>query len=248
MSNNSIARVISVLKRCVEMPDGASFSELRKYCGNLEASQLSRILKPLIEEKMITKNPISGKYLPGNVFISIAGEYFSEKNREEIIRPLIKELSEASEASAAYFKWDGTWIELKIKHDMPNSFHYAGEGSRGHKTNHTFFRVIQAFLPENDLNKVFENSEENLPSLKNAFENIRREHTLAQMENVRDVITRIVAPVFLKDKIIGAAGITVLCAELDEKTKKVYEKQVSNCAKKIMKMFESIETAKGGQL
>ena len=113
MSCSSISRAISILKKCIEIPAGISFGELKKYCGNLESSQLVRILAPLIKEEMITKSQVDGKYLPGNLFIKMAGQYFSEKKQEELIRPLVEGLAEKTLASAAYFEWDAAWLSLK---------------------------------------------------------------------------------------------------------------------------------------
>lgn len=242
MSDNSIKRVFSVLRKCAGQSDGVGFTDLRKDCGDLEAAQLSRVLKPLQDEKLIRKDLVTGRYHIGDGFLELARSALTGQDRESILRPIVNRLAESTLESAAYYEWDGNWIELRYKSEQPNSFHYINEGSRNHFPEHTFFRVIQAYLPDDKLAGILAmDKEQDFPG-KTVFNEVRKNKFLARSEKLKGVISRVASPVFADGKIIGAIGVTLLQSKLTPETIHLLGEKVKMAAETATKRLTREDT------
>lgn len=231
--SDTIHRAWNIVDACARSTNGKSFTELRQECGGLQAAQLSRAIKPLQELDIIQKDQNTGHYLLSEGFLSVARLAVASQNPESLIEPFIRQLSEATSESAAYFSWDGSWLECRLKHEAPNSFHYCSTGYRKHHPSHTFFRVVQAYLNKNVLKKILEHEDEPNFPYEEGYNHIRDHHFLKHSETIRGKITRIASPVFKNGAIIGAVGVTTVQSSLNTKETAFISEQVVKIAKEI---------------
>ncbi len=130
MSNSGmpgLRRGFQLMEWLADSPDGLSFMEIAKKFDNLAPATLSRLLKALLEEELISQNGTQ-KYVCGTRFVTLARRALGVESRAEIVKPVLRELAEDTGESAAYFEQINDRHVLVAKHEMPNSFHYQSSG------------------------------------------------------------------------------------------------------------------------
>ncbi len=210
-SASTTDRALTILYHCAASRDGCSFSELKEVGGDLASMTLSRILNTLLENDDLIKAD-SGLYHIGPRFQKAARAANNMERLEDILEPIIQRLAQKTDESSAYFHWDGDWIYIRVKTEMPERFHYTGIGFRNHPLGHTFFRPIQAHLDPKTLKKLKNDSD-----VGELLDTIRQQGYFTQEEEYRTPIFRVTAPVFYGEhhKIAGCLGITSLISDLE---------------------------------
>lgn len=219
-------RVLLLLEAIAAQPDGLSFGELRNRLGNAPSTMLTRALEPLMAHLFVDKDPVSGRYLPGERLMAMARSVSGQSTLEERFEPIVRRLADETGHSAAYFHWDAHWAYVRIKAEVAESFHYAAIGHRSHPITHTFLRPILAYLPL----KRLEQMNHDFPISER--ERIRKEGFDSQQERLRSQIYRITAPVFagVNGPVIGALGITSLQITFSSREKAQLIEQVKATA------------------
>jgi len=228
-------RALRVLYHCAARAAGSSFSELRAAGGQLPSMTLSRILGPLLEAGDLVKDPHSGHYRCGPRFLRAARAALGQVQLEDILEPIVEQLAQRSACSAAYFHWDGDWIYIRSKCELPENFHYTNIGARNHPVSHTFFRAIQSVLPREALEAIGVRDPE-LPE-------IRERGYCAQREDYRIPIYRVTAPVVYGPRraVAGAIGVTALVPDLRESEHEALVTAVLDCADQAKQRLATME-------
>ena len=210
---STLQRALAILYFCAEQPEGVSFSTLKEVAGGIAGTTLSRILTALQVDGDLIKDAESGLYQCGPRFLSAAQHAAGTLSLEAIIEPIVKRVALRTGHSAAYFHWDGDWMFVCAKYEIPENFHYSQIGFRHHPVGHTFFRPIQAYLKKRQLQTI------GVEGADEILERIRQDAYYQQVEELRCPILRITAPIFAgsEHRISGAIGITSLDVKLRKK-------------------------------
>jgi DNA-binding IclR family transcriptional regulator len=185
-----------------------AFKELLSACDGAASTTLNRLLKSLLDSGHVTKHDAG--YALGPKYLAMVQMAISGRSVEDVLEPLVKELSQRSGDSAAFFRWDGDGIFVNLKFESPNGMHFADIGNRDHPLEHAFYRVIQAWLSEGELDRLGLND-------RSGLESIRSEKFLMKIEPFYFPHLRLAAPVFRgKGKILGALGMSIPAVELSE--------------------------------
>ncbi len=232
-------RALAVLEACAQSSEGVSFKDLRSLCGGMAATTLSRILEPLVQAEYLLKSPETGAYTAGPKVLLMARFALGQASLEERLQPLVAELAQQSSASAAYFHWDGKGMELKVKHEIAENFHYATLGHRQHYLEHTFYRAIQSHLSTQQLSSMGVSQDQGL-----LLQSIRAEKVYMQEEQLSFPIIRITSPVNygLSGPIAGSIGITSLNTHLSAGEKKQLCDLVQSYGDKATSCLQNLET------
>lgn len=131
----SLDRLFDLLEYLSSRRGGVSFGELKER--GYTAPTLSRLLKDLAARDMVMKTN-EGLYRLGPGTLSLARTLLGRAGREETMKPLVDELARRSGESAAYYEMKGEDIQLLVKREMAESFHYISRGSLNLQENHIF--------------------------------------------------------------------------------------------------------------
>jgi DNA-binding IclR family transcriptional regulator len=144
-----LRRSQAVLRQLAGNREGCSFSHLRTIDRGLTASSLSRLLKAMQAENMVSKDERTGAYCLHNDFIRFALEIVTMIPPHERLKPLIAALAQSTGESAAWFECIPTGAVLMAKTEIPDRFHYVDVGCViGNPLGHGVVQVLMAFLPE----------------------------------------------------------------------------------------------------
>ncbi|MBN1671047.1 MAG: hypothetical protein JXR37_08450 [Kiritimatiellae bacterium] len=241
---SALWRGLAILRLCADACDGATFTALRRACGDVPPTTLARLLRPLLAQGMLRKLPDTGRYAPGAAFVGLAHSVLGRQPREQLVQPVLDALANATGESAAYYEWDGDWLILRAKAEQPESFHYSEAGARHwHRPMNAFFRVCQAYLPADTVADIFrrytaQTGRRERPKPRQLAA-VRRNGVLSAEEPVRGIVTRIAAPAFLGEggACAGAAGITTLRVGLAGPARAELEAQVKRAAAELTRAF-----------
>ena len=242
MKNGAIKRAIEVMRACADHPEGISFNELRRACGDLPAMALSRVMKPLVNEEIIAKNATSGLYQFGSGFLSLAQCALGALSSKDIVQPILNKLVHDTHESAAYFEWDGNWVVLLGKSEYRDSFHYADLNSRSHIIGNSFVQVCLAYLPSDIMEKAVQMHGDDVVEVKNILEPVRNETVWVNLDPIRGQVLRITAPVFKgpEGPIVGAIGISTLILSPDSDQLTRFKHHVEYAAHRATEKFSQL--------
>lgn len=147
-----LRRSQAVLRQLSANRAGCTFSQLRTIEPGLTAASLSRLLKAMQAENMVSKDERTGAYRLHDDFIRFALEIVTMIPPHERLKPLIAALAQSTGESAAWFECIPAGAILRAKTEMPDRFHYVDVGFViGNRLDHGVVQVLMAFLPESEV-------------------------------------------------------------------------------------------------
>lgn len=147
-----LRRSQAVLRQLAGNREGCTFSHLRTIEPGLTAASLSRLLKAMQAENMVSKDERTGAYCLHNDFIRFAHEIVTMIPPHERLKPLIAALAQSTGESAAWFECIPSGAVLMAKTEIPDRFHYVDVGyAIGNPLDHGVVQVLMAFLPESEV-------------------------------------------------------------------------------------------------
>jgi DNA-binding IclR family transcriptional regulator len=147
-----LRRSQAVLRQLARNREGCTFSHLRTIEQGLTASSLSRLLKAMQAENMVSKDECTGAYRLHTDFIRLAHEIVGMIPPHERLRPLVAALAQSTRESAAWFECTSTGAVLMAKTEIADRFHYIDEGRAiANPLGHGVGQVLMAFSPESDV-------------------------------------------------------------------------------------------------
>lgn len=233
MSTNQLSRTFEVLNLVADSKDGITYTEVSQECSDIAIATLARLLKSMVQEKLLQKSG-SGKYYLGSAAVNFAHKAVSLNSTEEIIRPLVEKLAEVAEQSAVYFEMDGDAAKIIAKKEWPGSLVYRQVGARNERVfTHPCALTALAFDEENVVEFLIKAKK---PKTK------EKELFLSYLEDIRSKgfflgndpgypCSRAIQPVFKNGKIKGVIGISMISQNLDPKVLDKYCKIVKEYAK-----------------
>jgi DNA-binding IclR family transcriptional regulator len=231
-----LRRGVWVLKIMARFPKGCTFGQLQKQMEGLPAPTLSRLLKVMVDERLLEKDPTTGVYKAGVLAFNLSKRFLGRASVPEVLQPIIDELAERCGESAAYCEYENRAMIFLATTDMPGSFHYMETGVPNPRiAYHGFGQVCLAHMDRKKVEFVLKDSPVPLPLEKKAYykrlERIRQEGYFIEVGESQSVCTRITAPVFRgSGKFIGVLGITVLKNKLTANEKDGFTKHVKDAA------------------
>ena len=69
---NSLKRTFQVLELVADEPEGIPFNELRRRCGDLAPTTMSRLLQAMVRDELLDKERETGNYVLGGGFLALA--------------------------------------------------------------------------------------------------------------------------------------------------------------------------------
>lgn len=219
---------------------GMTFNEISSLFPDAPASSISRLLKALQDEQIISKNDESRFYMLGERAVQLGRKLRGQISYPELVRPVVDELAKAVGHSAVFFKMADDHFELVVKHEVPNGFHYIAEGdSNFNFSTHGAGLVMMAFVSEADRERLWKLSVSKHPSKQ------RKTEYMAQLQQIqnrgyhlsrndeRDYFSRVMAPVFRGELFVGSLGISLLGLQAqDEAFFESLIKQVNEAARR----------------
>jgi IclR family acetate operon transcriptional repressor len=227
-----LRRGIDIIRLLASSSEGIPFNRLRSLCG-LPAPTLSRVLKALVEERMVEKG---ATYKLGRGFMDIAHTALGSISREEIIQPILDRLGIMTGESAGYFELEDTAIVIKAKSEQGQSWHYSDIGKRNERiTRNGFGQVCIACISEKKQRQILKKASESPVISRQQFikrmDNILKKGIYFEQGEAAPAVQRFVAPVFQGEAILaGAIGITMLKHPLKAAEKKEFCAQVQQAA------------------
>ncbi|MFW5845368.1 MAG: IclR family transcriptional regulator [Planctomycetota bacterium] len=210
----TIARGVAVLRLCARRGDGVSFNELRAACGDLVPSTMARLLRTLVQERLVRKDAASGLYHVGDGLRLLAREVLGRAEHGELLRPVIEALAEETGQSVLYVGCDGAQVERMLKCERPEAVHYGELGERLPILQQGLGWVCLAFYPADERRRLVlahcQRTGADPEAVQRELDACRRDGVLIRREAHRFYtggVYRIGAPVFADGVITGALGL-----------------------------------------
>lgn len=211
-----VRRGVAILKSLACSRDRRSFSALQRDCGDLPAPTLSRLLKVLVSEGLVERDPSHGMYRLGAAMLELSRMALGSHPRSEVLRPVVESLALETGQSAAFYELDDTGLRIAVKDERPNSCHYMDTGQYNRQTTrHGFWRAVLAFADTSALERclALPGEPEPLagPRLRQILEQTRSASVCTERGESWKGWVRYAAPVFAggADGAVGAMGISV---------------------------------------
>jgi DNA-binding IclR family transcriptional regulator len=210
----ALRRSFAVLKRLAQSGKGCAFSNLQTIEDGLSAASLSRLLKVMQAEGLVAKEPSTGLYHTGSVFLQLARQAAGTVPVREILQPVVEALANRTGESAAWFERDGNSLVLTAKHELPERFHYVALFSQmGTVTQHGFGQTFLAWLPDEDSRALLDNSMQpsQVAGFRKRLAEIRAGLVCVPEWNAPRPIVRVNVPVFrgLGGPLAGILGVSL---------------------------------------
>jgi DNA-binding IclR family transcriptional regulator len=214
-----------------------SFKELKAHSG-FAPNVLSRILKTFIHHGYFAKDPDNGLYALGASSYRLCETVLGRRSKKDVFQPILDGLAVGLMESAAYFDFDGEWINLLAKAEVANSYHYLEVNSREiHSPINGFFFTCLPYLSAGVVKNILSKRDDYYGykdiDLSHKFELIKEHgYHLSQEFHHRSRITRICAPVFEGEssRLIGSLGVTVISHDLVEEDERALIEAVKSAA------------------
>lgn len=220
-----LRRGLKVLEILAVSENGLTFNQIRDAFDDLVPSTISRLLKVLIDERMIKLDHRIKCYLLAERSHEIAYLIEEKVPIHQKIQPYLDELAKESRLSSAFFQYKNEKAILMAKSEQPEAFHYAEIGTFPISIKHAFKQICFAHSPIKDQSHNFNQKQIN---------QLKKLPLLINTEDDQDGLTRIVAPLFKNNSklFIGAIGISFY-QKFDKNKLTELGKQVEKISKKI---------------
>ena len=236
--SGTLPKALVVIEYIAEQRQSISFQQIKRHSG-FSSNVLSRILKTYIEWEYVSKDESSGLYGIGSSLLQLSKEINESKSIKEKAKQTVELLAQLTDESAAYFHFDGEWIELIAKKEIAHSYHYLQLKSREiHLPNNAFFFCILPYLKMADaltiLQKDTDQYNYNTDQLAKDFQQIRKDGYLVRKESFkRTQVTRICIPIFKHKVIFGSLGISI-------NTHDIKNSDLDNLLQKCLKLSKNL--------
>ncbi len=125
----------------------STFTDLQRATDGLSAPTLSRLLKVLIEERMVEKDPVHGRYRKGSALLEFAHAALGSLPKARLVQPMLDALADETGQSAALFELNVDAIVMVAKAERAHSCHYIDVGARNSDlARHGFARAVLAHV------------------------------------------------------------------------------------------------------
>lgn len=212
-----LRRSFRLLEVMGQRQSGITFNEVSSLFPDAPASSVSRLLKALQEEKMITKGLESRLYLLGERAEDLGKKLRGQISFSQLLRPVVDALADELGSSAVFFKMNSESFELVVKHEVPDGFHYMAEGqSNINFASHGAGLVMMAYLSPENFERLWKSNVQIHPSkpIKTEFmDKIRKVQENACCYtpiDERSYMSRVMVPVFRGEQFVGALGVSML--------------------------------------
>ena len=215
----SINRACRILKLIAEKREGLRYLEIAKAL-RIPSSSLSGILPGLIDERFLSIDPSTKRYLLGPEILLLAGNYLNNLDIVEIGKPVLRKLMEVTGESAA--------LSLQVGHEFITMARVdslqplrpilqIGERRPLYAT--ASGKAILAFLPEQELEQYLASANLNAFTsktitdpkvLRRRLEKIRVTNISYNRKELSDDIIAMATPVFNFDGKVVAAIVVSL--------------------------------------
>lgn len=187
---------------------------------DLDKGTVSRLSKKLVRWGLLEQDPVSRSYRLGSMVAWLGASYLARQDLRQLARPLLIQLSQKTERTVGLVMLNG---RHGVFLDKVESNYWVGISANIGEQLPLFYRAsckaILAFLPENEIEALFQEAPEFLPSGR-PFDRKKRKAELAiirscgyaiSREEVDFGVTGIGAPIFdAEGKVV--AGISVATA------------------------------------
>jgi DNA-binding IclR family transcriptional regulator len=211
-----VRRGLAILRRLATDHDRCSFSALQRDCGNLPAPTLSRLLKVLVSEGLVERDPGHGMYRLGPSMLELARMALGSRPRGLLLGPVVASLAGETGQSAAFYELDDTGLRIAAKAEQPNSCHYMDVGRYNRQTtHHGFWRAVLAFVSASRLERCLALPNDLKPlsgsQFRRTLEQVRSASVCTERGESWEGWVRYAAPVFAagEAEATGAIGISV---------------------------------------
>jgi DNA-binding IclR family transcriptional regulator len=215
----SINRACRILKLIAENKEGLRYLEIAKAL-KIPSSSLSGILPGLINERFLSIDPSTKRYLLGPEILLLAGNYLSSLDIVEIGKPVLRKLMEETGESSALSLQVGHEFITMARVDSPQPLRpilQIGERRPLYAT--ASGKAFLAFLPEHELEQYL--ASVNLTAftsktitdpkvLRRRLEQIRATHISYNRKELSDHIIAMATTVFNFDGKVVAAIVVSL--------------------------------------
>lgn len=204
---------------------GMTFNEISALFPDAPASSVSRLLKALQDEQIISKNHASRFYTLGERAVQLGRKLRGQIFYSELLKTVVDELAETVGHSSVFFKMAEDHFELVVKHEVPNGFHYIAPGkSNFNFSTHGAGLVMMAYQMPSDRERLWKQTTQKYPV------KIRKSEYMAQLDKIqidgchlsrndeRDYFTRVMCPVFRGEQFVGVMGVSMLGLQAQDAT------------------------------
>lgn len=212
-----LRRGMELLRAVAQAHDWCTFSGLQEALNGLPAPTLSRLLKVLVDEKLVEKDALHGRYRKGSALLDLAHLVLGSLPKARVVQPVLDWLADETGQSAAFFTFDTDAIVMVAKAERPNSCHFIDVGARNTDlARHGFARVILAYMPPDVSRSLLEQaphrSELGMADLQAHLMHIRSGGLCVERSESKTNWLRVTAPVFnaRTDGLPDAIGVTAV--------------------------------------
>ncbi len=212
-----LRRGIELLRGVARSDGWCTFSGLQETLGGVPAPTLSRLLKVLMDERLLEKDAFHGRYRKGPALLDLAHLVLGSLPKARIVQPVLDSLADETGQSAAFFTFDNDAIVMVAKAERPNSCHFIDIGARNvDVARHGFARVILAYMDAAESRRLIElapyRPEMGMRALRTHLTAIRSDGFCVERNESKPNWLRITASVFnaRADGLPDAIGITAV--------------------------------------
>ncbi|MBD3240627.1 MAG: helix-turn-helix domain-containing protein [Chitinivibrionales bacterium] len=212
-----LRRGIGILRAVAQHDDWSTFTGLQEALEGLPAPTLSRLLKVLVDERLVEKDSVHGRYRRGPALLELAHLVLGSLPKARLLQPVLDSLADQTGQSAALFAFDSDAIVMVAKAERPNSCHFIDVGSRNvDLARHGFARVILAHMNRDEAVRIASQApyppDGGMARLRRELAQIRERGVCVEHSESKPNWMRVTAPVLgaRADEIPDAIGITVV--------------------------------------
>lgn len=246
-SLSAIGRAMAVCAALARHRTGTTFTVLKKSCGSLPAPTLSRLLKALMAEGLVAKSGSGANYVLGEKFIALAKLASGALSPADAIRPVIEALTVETGESTAFFRPSGAAIELLVKIEQPESFHFMAVGRKNRNIGANGFGQVCLAYMDTQQQKSIISSLENKPAIPlqkfvARLNKIREEKFFFENSEAKAGVIRFAAPVFTGENgaFAGVLGIAVIARSIGPLQKENFKKAVMDAARRASVLLQEL--------
>jgi DNA-binding IclR family transcriptional regulator len=246
--SGSLSRGLHIVGIMAESHDGLPLSEIAHRAG-LSKSSTHRLLQTLVHEGFVTQDGDTSRYRLGLKLLSLANNLIAGLGLDQLVRPLLEDLSRATQQAVHLALWDSSGAVYAQKIEAPSSIRMCSQvGKRVPMHCTGLGKAMLAFLPEKRALEVI--AADGLPVYtpntltepEALFEHlalIRNRGYALDEEEHEEGIRCIAAPLLnRRGQVLGAISLTALAFRVDQATLLSWWPQLWTCVQKVTVILE----------
>ena len=244
----ALTRGLRIIDILASSPDGLPLTEIARKAG-LSKSSTHRLLQTLVQESFATQDGDSSRYRLSLKLISLSSNLIAGLGLDQLVRPLLEELSQATKQTIHLALWDSSVAVYAQKIDPPGIIRmYSQVGKRVPMYCTGIGKAILAFLPKERAKEVIA-AEALRPHTPNTITKPRallehltliraRGYALDEEEHEEGI--RCIATPLLdrQNQVLGAVSITTLAFRIDKETLLSWWPQLRDQAQQVATLLE----------